>query len=321
MSCLSRKIPSSNEIIVYKSKVKEELICPTCLEVFEKPMLLQCGHTVCSPCLIRIIKQKPECPICKYVINDEKKQSNLLISSLIGNLKIYCKYGIIWNQKDQDWEKAEENDKNFCHEIIKRTEKENHEVSCKYSLKQCKYWIYGCTDQIPLIYLDDHEKQCPFIINENLEKYKKEVSKKIESLSNSLHKEKEKTRKLQEKNILLEENLQLIYNFLKTKYNEEEIPKIIFNKEEEEVEVINENESKNDDEIEILDHISTHVDGNSKEIEFYNYYSNLENKNLTVIHELKHSGGVESIVQSEEYLITGCWNGTINVRYSFLLTK
>ena len=50
-------------------ELAEDLVCPVCMEEFDRPKVLQCKHVFCTPCLIKVLKgNKLVCPICR----DEK---------------------------------------------------------------------------------------------------------------------------------------------------------------------------------------------------------------------------------------------------------
>ena len=53
----------------FVKELAEDLVCPVCMEEFERPKVLQCKHVFCTPCLTKVLKgNKLVCPICR----DEK---------------------------------------------------------------------------------------------------------------------------------------------------------------------------------------------------------------------------------------------------------
>uniref|UniRef100_A0A8C3XCP8 RING-type domain-containing protein n=1 Tax=Cyanoderma ruficeps TaxID=181631 RepID=A0A8C3XCP8_9PASS len=46
--------------------LEEQLLCPICLEVFKEPLMLQCGHLSCQPCILslpRALEGQLLCPV------------------------------------------------------------------------------------------------------------------------------------------------------------------------------------------------------------------------------------------------------------------
>jgi hypothetical protein len=80
--------------------------CPVCFEIFTsdiKPLVIPCGHTVCTPCLKSLIRNTSlECPVCRVLHN------NVILNSLSPN------YALIKSSKpsnpnnSQLWERIEE---------------------------------------------------------------------------------------------------------------------------------------------------------------------------------------------------------------------
>ncbi|OMJ80721.1 hypothetical protein SteCoe_18972 [Stentor coeruleus] len=101
--------------------------CPICFEIFTsdiKPLVVPCGHTVCTPCIKSLIKSTNfECPVCRVLHN------NITLNSLSPN------YALIKSSKpnnpnnSQLWERIEEVHKclltlhNFDKEIEENTGK------------------------------------------------------------------------------------------------------------------------------------------------------------------------------------------------------
>lgn len=68
--------------------------CPVCLEIYLKPKILSCGHTICLNCVVKLLKfnfedkKKFKCPMCKcdtIYINDNfmlEESINCIISTL-----------------------------------------------------------------------------------------------------------------------------------------------------------------------------------------------------------------------------------------------
>ena len=53
----------------FVKELAEDLVCPVCMEEFDRPKVLQCKHVFCTPCLTKVLyRNKLVCPICR----DEK---------------------------------------------------------------------------------------------------------------------------------------------------------------------------------------------------------------------------------------------------------
>lgn len=55
---------------------EEDLQCPVCLEIFENPISIPCGHTFCSDCLSSVenLSGSSTCPVCRHNFNFSEKR-------------------------------------------------------------------------------------------------------------------------------------------------------------------------------------------------------------------------------------------------------
>ncbi|RMX40917.1 hypothetical protein pdam_00017664 [Pocillopora damicornis] len=55
---------------------EEDLQCPVCLEIFENPISIPCGHTFCSDCLSSVenLSGSSTCPVCRNNFNFNEKR-------------------------------------------------------------------------------------------------------------------------------------------------------------------------------------------------------------------------------------------------------
>ena len=50
----------------FVKELAEDLVCPVCMEEFDRPKVLHCKHVFCTPCLTKVLyRNKLVCPICR----------------------------------------------------------------------------------------------------------------------------------------------------------------------------------------------------------------------------------------------------------------
>ena len=119
-------------------------------------MVLACGHTFCEGCLLRI--DNPLCPLCRKKMSLSEAHHNLLISQLIKEQQVYCKYRNLG-----------------CPSVVALQNKRDHEHHCKYSLSYCKWLHKGCKFQGTKEQVETHlsipSSICPFEIMKDVVSY------------------------------------------------------------------------------------------------------------------------------------------------------
>ena len=54
-----------------KNIILNRLQCSICTEIFQKPLMVNCGHTFCKNCIVKWIernKKSSKCPLCRSPI-------------------------------------------------------------------------------------------------------------------------------------------------------------------------------------------------------------------------------------------------------------
>ncbi|XP_033840772.2 E3 ubiquitin-protein ligase TRIM35-like [Periophthalmus magnuspinnatus] len=66
------------------SRSEDDLTCPTCMNIFNNPVLLSCGHSSCSECLQRWWKENKmkNCPLCRARCTTANPPRNLALKNL-----------------------------------------------------------------------------------------------------------------------------------------------------------------------------------------------------------------------------------------------
>jgi len=295
------------KVLLFVSPVAEELTCPICLEVFNSPVMLECGHTFCKECFHVCMENKRECPLCKSPCSvDYAPRNNILIASMVDNLLIYCRFGISWNPTSQEWEQTTTNSNlsavPYCKEVIPLSKKEDHEQNCPFRVVRCKYWTLGCEQQVRFVQLDEHHSQCPYLI---ADRYDKQKDVKIQRLQTQIEAQDQQITKLQEANKSLHLTLTQVVSFLQEQFPAFEVPNILDPKP-----ILSKQSTELQNCTEISD-VSLHDE--PLEPVFYERISNVEENPLQVVDSLSHMGGIESLAMSDNFLISACWDGTVNL--------
>ena len=84
----------NNYINVNLSKYIDKLTCSICLELFQNPKSLQCGHMFCENCLYKInINYEIVCPLCRELDKNEiyKMPYNYSVIELVDDIPLEYK--------------------------------------------------------------------------------------------------------------------------------------------------------------------------------------------------------------------------------------
>ena len=84
--------------------VSKFLYCSICDEIFQDPVRLKsCGHTYCLSCILQWSKHNLNCPLCREPFSENDIRNDLIASSIINDLEIYCiNLGCPWKGRLMD---------------------------------------------------------------------------------------------------------------------------------------------------------------------------------------------------------------------------
>lgn len=143
-------VGKDEDIIVFVDPPSKKLFCRICEKVFTDPVIVQCGHTYCRPCVQNNIEAV--CPV------DEQKLvvmvANIAVAEQIGELLIHCCFGCVYIESSNRYVV----DATRCPMTIKLHNRKEHESLCDYMPVECPNNA-GC----PLILkkdLEDHLRSC-----------------------------------------------------------------------------------------------------------------------------------------------------------------
>ncbi|KAM9361360.1 uncharacterized protein ABDE67_022417 [Symphorus nematophorus] len=142
------------------SRLKEDLCCPVCHEIFKEPVVLTCSHSFCKDCLQSwwSEKQTRDCPVCKTVSSTRHPPCHLVL-------------------------------KNLCESFLLEREQRDSEDLC--SLHSEKLKLFCLDHQQPVcVICRDSEKHTDHRfrpIDEAARKHKKELQETLEPLKKKLN--------------------------------------------------------------------------------------------------------------------------------------
>lgn len=84
------KIKREQIHFVEKEKISDYLTCQICLDIFEDPHRLTCGHTFCLKCINKWRKNEMNCPSCRVFYNHDYTGKDLIAQAIINDLQVFC---------------------------------------------------------------------------------------------------------------------------------------------------------------------------------------------------------------------------------------
>jgi len=111
-------------------EISDDLMCAICMEIMDACCSTSCGHSFCQRCITRAVDMKKECPLCRTNLSHFEVSPNLDVISKINALQVHCRYGLIEDPTSPGMWKHDPNI--GCNEIVLFSERENHELNCKF---------------------------------------------------------------------------------------------------------------------------------------------------------------------------------------------
>ena len=139
---------SSSEIVMgldvkqFVGPVDEEFICSICLDVFENPVSVTCGHIFCRSCIVTANKEQNCCPMDRQPLGKNWTPIHAM-RGLIDKLQTKCPFSV-------------------CQETMPRSQQEAHVINCKFNFYTCEK---GCELNIPR--RDKAQHNCLSALKEN----------------------------------------------------------------------------------------------------------------------------------------------------------
>ncbi|XP_042194071.1 zinc-binding protein A33-like [Callorhinchus milii] len=140
-------------------RLTEELNCPICLDFFNDPVILECGHNFCCSCITRSWEKQEinSCPECQQVFAERNLRRNRALANITGEIQ-----KIIQSKK-------EARNKRYC---------EEHEEELKlFCETDKKLMCLICRDA------QQHRDHSFLPINEAFQTYKDKIKSSIDSLT------------------------------------------------------------------------------------------------------------------------------------------
>lgn len=87
---MNKKINLESVKFVEREKISIYLTCQICLNIFDNPHRVTCGHTFCKKCLDKYRKTSTNCPACRNNYEHKYTGKDLIAQSIINDLQVYC---------------------------------------------------------------------------------------------------------------------------------------------------------------------------------------------------------------------------------------
>ncbi|XP_064301338.1 E3 ubiquitin-protein ligase TRIM7-like [Phalacrocorax carbo] len=72
-------------VLALGESLQAEATCPVCLELFSEPVITECGHSFCGPCMAAVLGSPPRpaaCPQCRATVGPESLRPNRSLGAM-----------------------------------------------------------------------------------------------------------------------------------------------------------------------------------------------------------------------------------------------
>ncbi|KAG8510742.1 E3 ubiquitin-protein ligase TRIM31 [Galemys pyrenaicus] len=100
------------------SGLKEEVLCPVCIDILQDPVTLDCGHNFCLKCISRIAEETTskfcKCPLCNKSVRKNNFEPNWLLANLVEKIQVMDAPEMQPEREEERCQKHKEKFHYFC---------------------------------------------------------------------------------------------------------------------------------------------------------------------------------------------------------------